>query len=135
MVRSYTLLLAEDEAELSRVLTMKLKKEGFEVRLCRDGGEAIDRLSREKVDSVVLDIDMPVKDGLTVLREMQGTKNAKTPVYMLTAFEDAEHKAQAVALGARGYFMKPDTALADFIRVIREDLEEERLMAAERAAG
>lgn len=130
MSRRFTLLLAEDEGQLSNVLSMKLGKEGFAVRLCRDGQDALNHLTREKVDCVVLDIDMPVKDGLTVLREMRETVNADTPVYVLTAFEDADHKRQAAALGARGYFRKPETLLADLVRVIRDDLDEEGGMTA-----
>lgn len=130
MSRRFTLMLAEDERQLSNVLSRKLTKEGFAVRLCQDGQDALDHLSREKVDCVVLDINMPVKDGLTVLSEMRATLNADTPVYVLMAFEDADHKRQAVTLGARAYFMKPEILLADLVRVIRDDLDEERGMTA-----
>lgn len=119
----YTVLLAEDEGEASRILSTKLREEGFEVHVCKDGREATESLQAGPVDCIVLDLSLPVKDGFAILREIKGTPNARTPVYVLTGFSDAEHRMQAARLGVRGYFVKMDTSLATFVKRILGDLE------------
>ena len=74
------LLVAEDEVKINNIISKRLRKEGYSVDSCFDGEEALHFLSVGEFDAVILDIMMPKKDGLTVLREMR-SKNNNTPVY------------------------------------------------------
>ena len=77
-------LIAEDEKDLNKILTDRLKAEHYSVDSCYDGQETLDYLASAEYDAVILDIMMPVLDGLSVLRTMR-RKNDSTPVLLLTA--------------------------------------------------
>ena len=65
------ILLAEDEKDLNKIITARLKDEYYSVDSCFDGKEAEEYLTAVKYDAVILDIMMPKKDGLSVLKEMR----------------------------------------------------------------
>ncbi|MBQ2568946.1 MAG: response regulator, partial [Ruminococcus sp.] len=77
-------LYAEDERQLSVAVAEILKMEGFEVTAVYDGGQALDALEKDFFDAVILDIMMPVADGMEVLRRMRENGD-HTAVLMLTA--------------------------------------------------
>lgn len=78
------ILLAEDQKDLNKIINKRLSAEGFSVDSCFDGDEVGDFTSAAKYDCIVLDIMMPKKDGLTVLREMR-SRGDTTPILFLTA--------------------------------------------------
>ena len=78
------LLVVEDDARLSDVLIRGLREEGYAVDAARDGRAALDQLSVNSYDAVVLDILIPPPDGFEVCRQMRSDK-LSTPVLMLTA--------------------------------------------------
>ena len=63
------ILIAEDEKDLNRIITARLKEEHYSVDSCMDGGEVLEYLQSAEYDAVVLDIMMPVEDGLSVLKK------------------------------------------------------------------
>ena len=73
---------------------------------CYDGQEALDYLESAEYDAVVLDIMMPVLDGLSVLKKIRG-KNNSTPVILLTAKDSIEDRVQGLDAGANDYLVKP----------------------------
>ena len=75
-------LIAEDEKDLNRILTDRLKAECYSVDSCYDGQAALDYLASAEYDAVILDIMMPLLDGLRVLREMRKGNNS-TPVLLV----------------------------------------------------
>ena len=99
-------LIAEDEKNLNKILTERLKAEHYSVDSCYDGQEALDYLASAEYDAVVLDIMMPVLDGLSVLKKMRG-KNDSTPVLLLTAKDSIEDRVQGLDAGANDYLVKP----------------------------
>ena len=99
-------LIAEDEKNLNKILTERLKAEHYSVDSCYDGQEALDYLASAEYDAVVLDIMMPVLDGLSVLKKMRG-KNNSTPVLLLTAKDSIEDRVQGLDAGANDYLVKP----------------------------
>ena len=100
------LLLAEDEAHLSRRVASALRGAGYAVDCARDGEEA-DFLGRtEQYDAIVLDLGLPKRDGLTVLRGWRETGNA-TPVLVLTARGSWHDKVVGIDGGADDYVGKP----------------------------
>ena len=100
------LLLAEDTRDLNRALTTVLEHEGYEVVSTFDGEEALDHLSREIFDAVLLDIMMPKKDGLAVLSHMRAS-GIFTPVLMLTAKSEVDDRVAGLDAGADDYLAKP----------------------------
>lgn len=100
------LLIAEDERDLNKILAERLKAEHYSVDSCYDGQEALDYLASAEYDAVILDIMMPVLDGLSVLRTMR-RKNDSTPVLLLTAKDSIEDRVQGLDAGANDYLVKP----------------------------
>lgn len=99
-------LIAEDEKDLNKILTDRLKAEHYSVDSCYDGQEALDYLASAEYDAVILDIMMPLLDGLSVLRTMR-RKNDSTPVLLLTAKDSIEDRVEGLDAGANDYLVKP----------------------------
>lgn len=100
------ILYAEDEIQLSTAVTEILKMEGFTVTPVYNGREALDKLEEDYYDVVVLDIMMPVMDGMEVLRQMR--KNGDhTSVLMLTAKAAVDDRITGLSEGADDYLAKP----------------------------
>ena len=100
------ILVAEDERDLNRLITTCLEREHYSVGSCHDGQEALDYLECAEYDAVILDIMMPVMDGLGVLRKMR-RKNDSTPVLLLTAKDSIEDRVTGLDAGANDYLVKP----------------------------
>ena len=100
------ILFAEDEPALREVTVKRLKAEGFGVDGCRDGREALDYLDSTDYDVVILDIMMPVIDGLTVLRTLRSRGNT-VPVMLLTARDAVADRVGGLDAGADDYLTKP----------------------------
>lgn len=100
------LLLAEDEKSLSRALVKILEHGNYSVDAVYDGEEALDYLEADNYDGVILDIMMPKKDGLTVLKEIRAKGNL-VPVLLLTAKSEIEDKVAGLDMGANDYLTKP----------------------------
>ena len=103
------LLFAEDEKSLSRAITAILKKNHYEVDAVYDGEEALAYLECGTYDGAILDIMMPKKDGLTVLKEIR-RQGINTPVLMLTAKADIDDRVLGLDSGANDYLTKPFAA-------------------------
>ena len=103
------LLLAEDEAALSRAITAILKKNNYEVDAVYDGAEALDYLNSGNYDGVILDVMMPKLDGIEVLRRARAA-GVGTPVLILTAKSEVDDKVVGLDAGANDYLTKPFAA-------------------------
>ena len=99
-------LLAEDNASLARATAAILTRSGFEVEVANDGGKALNMVQNGYYDVAVLDIMMPVLDGLQVLKAMRAEGNT-TPVILLTAKTQVDDKVHGLELGADDYISKP----------------------------
>ncbi len=100
------LLIAEDEKALNNVITKRLTAEGYSVDSCYDGEEALSFLEMGEYDAVILDIMMPILDGLSVLKTMRSEKNP-TPVLLLTAKDSIDDRVTGLDAGAQDYLIKP----------------------------
>jgi DNA-binding response OmpR family regulator len=100
-----TILLADDDVELSGLLREYFESEGFEVRLAHDGAAALEAAQEPGLDLVVLDVMMPEMSGMDVLREIRG--HSRMPVIMLTAKGDDTDRILGLELGADDYVPKP----------------------------
>ena len=99
-------LVVEDEKDLNRVITRKLKAEGYSVDSCFDGAEALDYMEMTPYDVILMDIMMPEKNGYQVLKEMR-EKGNRSPVLFLTARDALEDRVKGLDLGADDYLVKP----------------------------
>ncbi|MBU5460854.1 response regulator transcription factor [Anaerostipes sp. MSJ-23] len=103
------LLLAEDEKSLSRALVTILKKNNYAVDPVYDGEAALEYLETGNYDGAILDIMMPKKDGLEVLKTLRDKGNLM-PILMLTAKAEIDDKVEGLDLGANDYLTKPFAA-------------------------
>ena len=100
------ILYAEDTVDLSRAVSVVLEHEGLEVTTCYDGIQASEALASQVFDLVILDIMMPGKSGIDVLREMRATGDV-TPVILLTAKAEVDDRVDGLMAGADDYLPKP----------------------------
>ena len=100
------ILIAEDERDLNNILTERLRKEHYSVDACFDGQEAWDYLEGAEYDALILDIMMPVMDGLTLLKKIRSRGNP-VPVLLLTAKDSIEDRVKGLDAGANDYLVKP----------------------------
>ena len=100
------LLLAEDEIELARALATIFKHNNYSVDVVYNGTDALDYLSNDVYDGVILDIMMPQTDGLTVLKRIRAQGNS-VPVLLLTAKSEIDDRVLGLDCGADDYLTKP----------------------------
>ena len=99
-------LLAEDERALSKALATILERSNYSVDTVYDGEAALEYLAADNYDGVILDIMMPKKDGITVLKELR-SRGSKIPVLILTAKSEVDDKVLGLDSGANDYLTKP----------------------------
>ena len=100
------LLVVEDEKDLNKIISNKLKIEGYSVDRCFDGEEAEDFLAAAEYDGIIMDIMMPKKDGLAVLNDLRSSGN-NVPVLLLTAKDSISDRVTGLDTGANDYLIKP----------------------------
>lgn len=124
------ILLVDDDAELTDLLSQLLELEGFEVNVVRNGREALTALDRT-YDLVLLDVMMPVLNGIETLQQIR--KNFSTPVIMLTARGDEIDRIVGLELGADDYLPKPfnDRELIARIKAILRRVDQANKMATQ----
>ena len=100
------LLLVEDEPSLRESVARKLHRAGYETDDCGDGETALEMLAAEQYDLVLLDLNLPRVDGMTVLRTLRRT-DLETPVLILSARSEIADKVEGLDAGANDYLAKP----------------------------
>lgn len=100
------LLVVEDEIHLLNILKKRLMKEHYSVDACSDGEEAMEYIRMTPYDGIVLDIMLPGKDGISILKQMRKEGN-HTPVLLLTARDSIEDRVKGLDTGADDYLVKP----------------------------
>ena len=102
------ILLVEDNEMNKDMLSRRLIKKGYEIVFAMDGQEAIDMAKSEKPDVILMDMGLPVKDGLQATKEIkEDSDTANIPVIALTANAMAEHRQEALDVGCDEYETKP----------------------------
>lgn len=102
------ILIADDETYSLRLLQMTLKKTGCDIIPCKNGQEAVDQAQEEVPDLIVMDVMMPVMDGLAALAELKNNATTRDiPVIMLTAKGQTLTRTEAEESGAEHFVTKP----------------------------
>ncbi len=100
------ILVIDDEADIREGLELLLGSEGYQVDLAQNAGEGLHRLETRGYDLVLLDLMMPDRSGMEVLREVRD-RDHDTPIVMITAYGSVEAAVSALKVGANDYFSKP----------------------------
>jgi DNA-binding response OmpR family regulator len=106
MAQQKTILVVDDDVELSDGLRSVLERQGFRVLQARDGHQAKAQIYNQRPDLVILDMMMPRMGGYPVLEHFRDKPDAP-PIIMITANEGSRHKAYAEYLGVVDYIRKP----------------------------
>lgn len=110
-----TILIAEDEADIRNILRLYLEGEGFQVVEAADGEQALDAARKHSPDLAILDVMMPMLDGLAVTRALR--QQSDIPILILSAKGQDNDKILGLNLGADDYIVKPFNALEVVARV------------------
>jgi two-component system response regulator MprA len=103
---SMRILVVDDEPAVRTALERALALERYEIELAADGVQALDRIAQSPPDAIVLDVAMPVLDGLEVCRRLRAAGD-RTPVLMLTARDAVDDRVEGLDAGADDYLVKP----------------------------
>jgi two-component system, OmpR family, response regulator len=111
------ILVVEDHVKTAAFISKALRAEQLAVNVLGDGEEALQTLSTQHFDTVVLDIGLPGRDGVSILRQLRARGNP-TPVLLLSARSNVNEKVEGLEAGAADYLAKP-FALAELIARVR----------------
>ncbi len=117
-----SILIADDSASMRNMVSATLQSAGHRVTSAADGQQALSEAQKGKYDAVVTDLNMPVMDGITLVKNLRGLPNYKyTPILLLTTESAADKKAAGKQAGATGWLVKPfnpEKLLATIARVL-----------------
>ncbi|HEA25963.1 MAG TPA: response regulator [Ectothiorhodospiraceae bacterium] len=103
-----TILAVDDSTSMRQMVAFTLKGAGFDVVEAADGKEALSAAQKTKFDLVLSDVNMPVMDGITLVKELRALPNYKfTPILMLTTESAGTKKSEGKQAGATGWIVKP----------------------------
>lgn len=105
MITKQLILVVDDDAPILRLVRAKLQADGYRVLTAMNGQEAVDLTMSERPDLVVLDLMMPIMDGITAMRHIR--EESKVPIILLTARTSATEKIHGLDSGADDYVTKP----------------------------
>ncbi len=106
--RQYSLLVVDDNEMNRDMLGRRLERQGYRVTMAVDGRQALDIMSQQPFDLVLLDIMLPVMNGYEVLEELRASQSlSQIPVIITTALDESDGKAKCLELGAEDYLTKP----------------------------
>ncbi len=114
-------LIVEDDEDFLFILQANLKKEGFSVITAKNGKDGLTMIEKEKPDLIVLDILMPVMDGLEMAMEMK-KNNMTIPIIFLTNVKDIDSISKAVEIIPSDYIIKSDMSIDKIIAEIKRKL-------------
>jgi CheY-like chemotaxis protein len=124
-------LVVEDYEDTRVLMRRQLELGGFRVVEAADGREAVERAERERPAVILMDLNMPVLDGFTAALRIRERKEMRgVPIVALTAYDTAEFRAAARAVGCSEYVAKP-VALAELLLLVSRLSQESRVEAQE----
>jgi two-component system chemotaxis response regulator CheY len=103
-----TILTVDDTASMRQMVSYTLTDAGYEVEQASDGQQALDICQKKKFDLIIADINMPVMDGITLVKKLRESSDYKfTPILMLTTESQDDKRQEGKAAGATGWIVKP----------------------------
>ncbi len=119
------ILIIEDDPSISKMISSRLEKEGFQMVAAMDGEEGFQKIQTESPDLIILDIMLPKRDGFWVLEEMKVSAEARKdiPVVVLSNLGQPKDIDLAMKLGAKEYLVKTDFSLAKLMDKVKKHLQ------------
>jgi DNA-binding response OmpR family regulator len=117
MIQAMRVLVVEDEKKTASFIRKALQAEGFAVDVCHNGQDALATASTTPFDGIILDVMLPGRDGLSVLRQLRERRNT-TPVLLLSARGEVNERVEGLNAGADDYLPKP-FALVELVARVR----------------
>ncbi len=103
-----SILAVDDSASMRKMVTFTLKSAGYDVEEAVDGVDALEKAQSKQFDCIITDVNMPNKDGITLIKDLRAIANYKfTPMLTLTTESGMEKKMEGKAAGATGWIVKP----------------------------
>ena len=128
---SYRVLIVDDEEPVSNFIVSLFSKYGHSCETAKDGIEALEKIKKNAYDSAVIDVVMPLMDGITLTKELLKL-HPKFPVMIMTGHADEHSAASAIVAGAREFIKKPfsiDEFVLRFDKMMHDHSGEEALLA------
>lgn len=123
-MEQHKLVIAEDEAVLLKSLKERFTQEGFVVLSAGNGADAVKLALENHPDMILLDIVMPIMDGITALKKLRENAWGKTAkVIFLTNLSDSEKVAEAVNEGVYDFLIKVDWSLDDLVKRVTDQIQ------------
>lgn len=103
-----TIMIVDDSASLRQVVAIALKGAGYDVLEAQNGQDALSKLDGKKINLIISDVNMPVMDGISLVKEVKKLPSYKfTPIIMLTTEGSDDKKKEGQAAGAKAWIVKP----------------------------
>lgn len=119
-----TILIVEDEESYRKILLDKLGREGFNVVEANNGKEGLEKALKIHPDLILLDIEMPLVNGLTMLEKLREESwGSKAKVIILTTYQETDKISKAVNLETYDYFVKTEIEIETLVEKIKEKLK------------
>ncbi len=116
-------LVVDDSASMRELVTLAIKNAGYDVLAAENGKDAFSKLGSAKVDMVITDLNMPVMDGIELIKVLRGMPYYKyVPIVMLTTESQEDKKLEGKLAGASGWVVKPFSP-EQLIGVVRKFLK------------
>ena len=113
------IIIVEDDTVLRDLYLRKFKTDVYDVRTASNGQDALDLVSKEVPDLMLLDLNMPVMDGFTVLQTLTKEKRS-FPIIILTNFDDQVSRERGMALGGDDYFVKKNMTIKSLLEMVEK---------------
>jgi two-component system phosphate regulon response regulator PhoB len=121
MTKKISIVYAEDSKSVAKVVMTKLKTEGYDIFYFENGQGVVEAVIKNRPSVVILDNEMPVKDGMSILRELKVHPEVKNiPVIFLTTFHDQQSVIKCLELGVADYIVKDPLALSEIVPRIKK---------------
>ncbi len=118
-------LIIEDETDIREAMVEAVLEAGFEVKSATNGQEGLELALQFKPDLILLDIRMPIMNGLEMLNKLRTDDWGKTAkVIVMTAMDDVNNIAKAHQAGLKDYLIKTHTSLDELVRIVRTGVYE-----------
>ncbi len=131
-VKKTTILTADDDPQLLRLMSRNLQLEGYEVLVASDGQQALEQIEQKSPDLVLLDVMMPRMDGFSVCQRVR--EFSAVPIIIVTARGQDQDKVRGLDLGADDYLTKP-FSIDELLARVRAVLRRAQFAAKEKAQG
>ena len=118
VMETLDILVAEDDAVLREVYTKKFSLSGFQIRAVENGQKALEAMAVKMPAVLILDLNMPVLDGFSVMEKLPKDKRS-FPIIVLTNFGDDKTRQRATALGADDLFVKSEMTIKSLLEMVQ----------------